>query len=259
LQEKLAAIKKDFSDLNTNVKVESNFYKWVGVSGVFVALVFAAVGILLGALGISQWHDIINKLKSNVEQTSNYQSALARGMALANGRYPQAAIEPLRKCYAETPQDEAVAGTLLWSYEETDRWENAEIIANKMSEDFGIERIKDSWVLNNIGRAFLYEGQSDPAKLALAGKYLERAAENLEGDADERDVLENLWVYYLFKGEIPKAEETLKKAVAVKSSKGPWGREEWQKEMDWSLFRYLAERNKSMNANAKKTITDVIK
>lgn len=252
LQKDLTAIRKDFSDLKTDFKTDSNFYKWMSISGVFVALV-------LGAFGVKQWQDITGTLQSKVKKTGDYQNDLAVGLALANGRSPQAAIEPLARCYAETPKDEAVAGTLLWSYEETDSWEKAETIANKIVEDFGIDRIRDPWLLNNIGRALLYEGQSNPSKLAEAGKYMERASEKLKGDPEERDVHENLWVYYLFKGDIPQAEKSLKRATEVRSSKGRWGPEDWQREMDWSVFRYLAEQNKSMNADAKKTIADVIK
>src|SRR5260370_233293 len=41
----LSALRKDFSDLKTEVKVESNFYRWVGASSIFVAIILGALGI----------------------------------------------------------------------------------------------------------------------------------------------------------------------------------------------------------------------
>jgi tetratricopeptide (TPR) repeat protein len=248
----LSALRKDFSDLKTEVKVESNFYRWVGASSIFVA-------IILGALGISQWRDVIGRLRAEVEKTSEYQSNLARGLALANGKRPEDATTYLRKCYEITPKDQAVAGTLLWSYQQGDDWEKAVPLAIRLKADFGIDGIRDPWIINNIGQSLLYEGQSDSTKRDEAKLYFERAAANLKGDSEERDVWENLWVYHLFTNEVPEAEDCLKRAVAAQSTKGIRNAEDWQNETKWSLFQYLQKANKTMEANAKKTIADVVK
>jgi tetratricopeptide (TPR) repeat protein len=251
MQKELSSIRKDFSDLKTEVKVESNFYKWIGASGVFVAVV-------LGALGMSQWNEVISKLHSKVDQTSEYQSDLVRGLALANGKHPQDAIKYLAKCYESTPGNEAVAATLLESYQNADEWEKAVPVANKF-DALGIDTIQNAWVLDNVGMSLMYQGRDDLDKRKKAKIYLDRAAEKLEGDSEERDVWENLWVYHLFTGNIPEAERSLRHALVTKSTKPPrTNAADWRNENEWSLFQFLQKKNTTMSENMNKTVSDVL-
>jgi len=185
LQAELRAIRKDFADLNTQVKVDSNFYKWLTSTSVFVALV-------LGVFGYSQWHDIIVGLRTKVDQTSEYQSNLARGLALANAQ-PRSAIEPLEKCYDLTPTDHIVAANLLFSYQAAGDWIKANALTERVQRQIGIDKINDDdWFLSNLGLSLLYEGGNDPKKLEMAGTLFNRVAPKLKGDPDERSIWNNL-------------------------------------------------------------------
>jgi len=255
LQAELRAIRKDFTDLNTQVKVESNFYKWIASTSVFVALV-------LGVFGYSQWHDIITGLRSRVDQTSEYQFNLAHGIALSTGRRPREAAEFLQKCYLKTPTDQTVAGQLLYSYQSGDDWIKGDELATEVQKQIGIDNIQDQWFLNNIGLSLLYEGRDDPQKLDRAKTLLIRTATQVKDDPDERAIWINLWIYYLFTRNEEGARASLEKAYAARTlalDKTTWDEKDWQSQTtEWSLFTHLAETNKSMKPAADAMISKML-
>jgi tetratricopeptide (TPR) repeat protein len=248
-------LQKDFSTLVTQVKVDSNFYKWIGSTGLFVA-------ILLGALGIYRYTDLIDQMRNKVDQAAEYQFNLARGLALANGKRPLDAAEYLQKCFDQTPTDETVALTLLSSYHSGDEWNKSVVVATRVRKRLGFEKIRDPWLLNNMAVAFLYQGRDDAEVLSQAGQYLTRAASELHGDSDERSVWLNSWVYDLYKGDRQKAVQDLENAYSAKSvqlDKAVWDKCDWENQAKWSLFDHLAQKNENVKHQAQATISEMLK
>jgi hypothetical protein len=222
------------------------------------SLVGTALLAILGAVGYGSWRDLTSRIDrqmtETVEKSKVFYDDLMSGAALMVQKNHAAAMPRLLNCFKNGHEyDKAVLLPLLISLNLTDDWENASPVVAKLRADSSrFDNINDAPVYavagailvqggiskSNSGSTALTQLNMDEG-LALLNRTLPLVAPN--DFATRKQVLTNLWLYYIARGQFAKAKDYADSISTLPPDVFVYG---WANMRTWRCMRDLSVAHK---------------
>jgi tetratricopeptide (TPR) repeat protein len=229
-------LSREISELRSDLGKTVGSMKLLGLAGTVVVAV-------LGFVGYASLKSIVDDARKTTESAARDNIELSRAYALASGKQNDAAIEIFLRAFDRNPYDPSVLAPLLHAYDETENWEAAEEVIQRIERDLPkLKKITDPAVLNNIAVIRIQEGVQDPQKLADGVRWLEATRWKISpDDADGLTYLNvNFWLAALVKGNLQQAKAYASQISAARSSVLL---DPWSKVRNWRFFKIWLSKN----------------
>jgi chorismate mutase len=261
---------KEIADLKTD------YEKTIGVAKLFAAVgvplilsVLGLGGFVLGLVGIHKIEDIeakaqlradeaFKKVESGASSRVNEELEQVRDdldiskayEKMSRGQF-HSAISILSGVLPRRPFDPEVLATLLHAYDQTENWEEGEMVLSKLEENpQELAKINDWDLLNNMAVIRIQEGIEDPRKLRTGTAWLERSRQFIPaGNADALTYFNlNCWLASLAEGDLQSAR---KYASSIAQPGSTASLDSWEKVSHWRFFKIWLKEHSSLKAEVK--------
>lgn len=249
LRRQMARRKLEINSLKEQLKLSKSFfqlridYERKIRTGKLLLAAFSIILTALGWAGYKKLSDFERHIESRLVRETESNIELSRAFTYLSARHFESAIDILNKAFERDPYDAAVLGGLLYAYDETENWEEAESKIEKLEKDEKrLSLLNDPDVLNVIGALRVQEGVEDPQKLTNGIEWLRKSERLTAPDDTERltNLNINFWLAAIAKGDMNEAKLCAAR-IPVHSSTVTL--EPWSKVHQWRFFRIWLRKN----------------